>query len=301
MNAIVSLVHFCEADGPSVIFCTQAFHDNAAEDIEECISASNGRSSPVPARTIPEKENGTLSNKKDLPNAARSRPASCASCAFSLPPPDTLGDIKVLNYSEKKGFKTEDDENPLITYVGSRYPQHPQLYSAGPVLFGDDKNGYVLSYMFKIKDSQARGFQRLYTTDLQLKASQIFEKEGATLSPSSPDKDINRAIEFNLENGIDEHTIGIVNVNGSYSPSNLYINQLSEILNLNLPPELMNMRLEMFKEEWSRFIITGTNVDPGADKPVNGLIASNSLKQRELIKCLNVNEIDLPTLKFLSD
>ncbi|CAG8778172.1 17231_t:CDS:2, partial [Cetraspora pellucida] len=180
MNAIVSLVHFCETDGPSVIFCTQAFHDNAAED-EECLSASNGRSSPIPARTILEKENGTLSNKKDLLNAVRSGPASCTSCAFSLPPPDTLGDIKVLNYSEKKGFKTEDDENPLITYVGSRYPQHPQLYSAvrqacvrslscefcqgreGPVLFGDDKNGYVLSYMFKIRDSQARGFQRLYS------------------------------------------------------------------------------------------------------------------------------------------
>ncbi|CAG8636964.1 15706_t:CDS:2, partial [Cetraspora pellucida] len=67
----------------------------------------------------------------------------------------------------------------------------------------------------------------------------------------SKDED-SKKIKFNLENGIDEHTIGIVNVNGSYSPPNLYINQLSEILNLNLSPELMNMRLEMFKEEWSR-------------------------------------------------
>ncbi|CAJ0765943.1 14787_t:CDS:1, partial [Entrophospora sp. SA101] len=32
MNAIVSLVHFCEVDGPSVIFCTQAFHENAIEE-----------------------------------------------------------------------------------------------------------------------------------------------------------------------------------------------------------------------------------------------------------------------------
>ncbi|CAG8535102.1 24929_t:CDS:2 [Dentiscutata erythropus] len=521
MNAIVSLVHFCDADGPSVIFCTQAFHDNAAEDVDECFSASNGRSSPVPARNITEKENGTLSNK-ELSNANRSAPASCASCAFSLPPPDTLGDIKVVNYSEKKGFKTEDDENPLITYVGSRYPQHPQLYSAvrqacvrslscefcqgreGPVLFGDEKNGYVLSYMFKIKDSQARGFQRWYSfiflmtdriylvaswpflvskfkslaTDLQSKANQIFERENTAresrygdtfsrtgpLSPSSPacgrrlqerhtndqtlfqntsflsqnsvfpvvngvnkkipfnsteelntpienlkslqnmlgiesfrklvlnfirgnqliirgsdskimrsivsiikdlvlngcsviengidyqpltkcnilcippatqipkevdrstfclldilcyllaiipsqdEQDVNKTIKFNLENGIDELTIGVVNVNGNYLPSNLYINQLSEILNFNLSPELMNMRLEMFKEEWLskvkqylRFIMTGANVDSGADKPVNGRIINNTLKQREFIKYLDVSEIDLPTLKFLSD
>ncbi|RIB13073.1 vesicle coat protein [Gigaspora rosea] len=552
MNAIVSLVHFCDADGPSVIFCTQAFHDNAAEDVDECFSASNGRSSPVPTRNVAEKENGTLSNKKDLSNANRSGPASCASCAFSLPPPDTLSDTKVVNYSEKKGFKTEDDENPLITYVGSRYPQHPQLYSAvrqacvrslscefcqgreGPVLFGDEKNGYVLSYMFKIKDSQARGFQRWYSfiflmtdriylvaswpflvskfqslaSDLQSKANQIFEKENAAresrygdtfsrsgpLSPSSPDQflrrranqplrslaellkakdlfvhihanfswilkacgrrlqerhandqtlfqntsfpsifpvensvnkkiifnsteeldtrienlkslqnllgvvnfrklilnfirgnqliirgsdskiiksivsiikdlvpngcsviengidyqpltkcnilcispttqipnevdkstfclldfsseisskdeqDINKTIKFNLENGIDELTIGIVNVNGTYLPSNLYINQLSEILCLNLSPELMNMRLGMFKEEWlskvkqyHRFIITGANIDSSVEKPVNGRIINNSLKQKELIKYLDVSEIDLPTLKFLSD
>ena len=33
----------------------------------------------------------------------------------------------------------------------------------GSVLFGDDKNGYVLSYMFKIKDIQARGCNRWYS------------------------------------------------------------------------------------------------------------------------------------------
>jgi len=33
----------------------------------------------------------------------------------------------------------------------------------GPALFGDEKDGYVLSYMFKIDDSQARGSQRSYS------------------------------------------------------------------------------------------------------------------------------------------
>lgn len=38
MNAIVSICHFCELHGPSVLFCTQAFRDllgfNAIADIE---------------------------------------------------------------------------------------------------------------------------------------------------------------------------------------------------------------------------------------------------------------------------
>jgi folliculin len=28
MNAIISLCHFCELHGPSVLFCTQAFHSH---------------------------------------------------------------------------------------------------------------------------------------------------------------------------------------------------------------------------------------------------------------------------------
>ncbi|CAJ0748860.1 5096_t:CDS:2, partial [Entrophospora sp. SA101] len=130
--------------------------------------------------------------------------SSCSSCAFPLFSIDQskdqketmtgkgIDEVKGVEGGEKsdpkkrfnnncesiKGFKTKDDENPLVTYIGSRYPQHPRLYSAlrqacvrslsceycqgreGPVLFGDDKNGYVLSYMFKIKDTQARGSNR---------------------------------------------------------------------------------------------------------------------------------------------
>lgn len=33
----------------------------------------------------------------------------------------------------------------------------------GPVLFGDDKNGYALSYMFRLRDAQARGELRFYS------------------------------------------------------------------------------------------------------------------------------------------
>jgi folliculin len=32
----------------------------------------------------------------------------------------------------------------------------------GPVLFGDENNGYNFAYVFKIKDSKARGFARWF-------------------------------------------------------------------------------------------------------------------------------------------
>ena len=41
MNAIISLCHFCELHGPSILFCTQAFHTHDPKQVletegEEC-------------------------------------------------------------------------------------------------------------------------------------------------------------------------------------------------------------------------------------------------------------------------
>lgn len=131
MNAIVSLVHFCEVDGPSVIFCTQAFHANSVEDISDELSVSSGGKSPSTGQTHSDSSKELLSNKKEYSvNTNRPAPASCASCAFSLPPLDSLSDAKTIHNSEIKGFKTRDEENPLVTYKGTRYPQDQQLYAA---------------------------------------------------------------------------------------------------------------------------------------------------------------------------
>jgi hypothetical protein len=50
MNAVISLCHFCELHGPSVLFVTQAFHephDPAAEpDVQQpkmCYGSASGR------------------------------------------------------------------------------------------------------------------------------------------------------------------------------------------------------------------------------------------------------------------
>jgi len=131
MNAIVSLVHFCEVDGPSVIFCTQAFHANSVEDTSDKLFVSSGGNSPSADQSHSDSSREILSNRKESSvNINRPAPASCASCAFSLPPLDALNYAKPIRNSEIKGFKTRDEEDPLVTYKGSRYPQDQQLYAA---------------------------------------------------------------------------------------------------------------------------------------------------------------------------
>jgi len=79
-----------------------------------------------------------------------------------------------------KGFISDDIENNM-TYITTRYPYLSRLYPIvrqacvrslscefcpgreGAIFFGDEQNGYSLSYIFKLKDIQARGFQRWYS------------------------------------------------------------------------------------------------------------------------------------------
>ncbi|CEP18236.1 hypothetical protein [Parasitella parasitica] len=101
---------------------------------------------------------------------------TCAACTAQLPLINNGTSI-----TEAKRLVTTDDDDPTIQYIGtSKCPQQPHLYKAvrlacvrsltaefcqgrdGPVLFGDDENGHVMSYMFKLRDAQARGEARFY-------------------------------------------------------------------------------------------------------------------------------------------
>ncbi|CAB4040680.1 Folliculin, partial [Paramuricea clavata] len=70
------------------------------------------------------------------------------------------------------------DKHAHVSYTSRRNPAHQDIYSVvrqacvrslsceicpgreGPIFFGEDANGYVLSHTFFLKDSQARGLQR---------------------------------------------------------------------------------------------------------------------------------------------
>ena len=103
--------------------------------------------------------------------------SNCAACTAQLPLVNNGQGM-----TEVKRLVTLDQDDPSIQYIGTtKSPQQPHLYKAvrlacvrsltaefcqgrdGPVLFGDDENGYVMSYMFKLRDSQARGEARFYS------------------------------------------------------------------------------------------------------------------------------------------
>jgi len=154
--------------------------------------------------------------------------------ANNKPSTNKIDTNTISNETEKgfKGFISDDLENNM-TYITTRYPYLSRLYPIvrqacvrslscefcpgreGAIFFGDEQNGYSLSYIFKLKDIQARGFQRWYSIsflnsdksfiiaswgflvskfkatakDLQSAAEKMFEYE----KRSNQDLNINRA------------------------------------------------------------------------------------------------------------
>ncbi|XP_076045111.1 folliculin isoform X2 [Oratosquilla oratoria] len=175
MNAIVSLCHFCELHGPSVVFCTQAFRDlptlqeNPTADKEESCR-EQGKSS------IHQKKNlwtyGFMQPPVTSPELSMTGSDTCLACR-SIP-------------HNKPGYISNDDV-AHVSYISSQYPLQPELFTLmrqacirslscevcpgqeGPIYFGDDTRGQVLAYTFFLQDVQARGFKRMYSVLVLMK------------------------------------------------------------------------------------------------------------------------------------
>ncbi|KAL0094013.1 vesicle coat protein [Phycomyces blakesleeanus] len=134
-------------------------------------------------RKVPCSITSSSSSTKGFTSSLRDHPLSgqtstCAACTAQMPMITTK---EHCGPQEARSLLTRDEEDPSVSYIGSKAPQQLHLYKAvrlacvrslttefcpgrdGPVLFGDDENGYVMSYMFKLRDSQARGEVRFYS------------------------------------------------------------------------------------------------------------------------------------------
>ncbi|KAI9093769.1 vesicle coat protein [Phlyctochytrium arcticum] len=149
VDSCIALAVFCEIHGPALVFCTQPVY--TLDNDNDNDKAPDDKERPD---TLQQQQHRSSSK------------AACSGC--------TLGSVDTQ-------FITQwgDDDGP--TFISGRYPFQPSTYSLlrqacvqslscefcpgreGPILFGDDTNGCVLSYLFKIRDSQARGFQRWYS------------------------------------------------------------------------------------------------------------------------------------------
>ncbi|XP_069985377.1 folliculin [Penaeus vannamei] len=171
MNAILSLCHFCELHGPSVVFCTQAFRDlpdiSVLCDMEAVdildrrpITAENEKSGETNLWKYGSVHQDHYTNMNITGNDA------CVAC-------------RSFQHNQP-GFISNDDA-ARVSYVSSQFPLQSELYvpvrhacirslscevcpgREGPIYFGDEARGHVLSHTFFLRDVQARGFQRWYS------------------------------------------------------------------------------------------------------------------------------------------
>ncbi|KAM7430382.1 hypothetical protein ABFA07_018907 [Porites harrisoni] len=168
MNAIIALCHFCEYHGPSVLFCTQAFHCEAHDLLKGTLHTSPSECGACMKRKFtrfaPDVIPGSSGSAQE--SWASSRSSQCEAC-------------KSLDHTHA-GFISIDHE-AHVSYYSNRSPEQPELYSVvrqacvrslscevcpgreGPMFFGEESSGYVFTHTFFLKDTQSRGFQRWYS------------------------------------------------------------------------------------------------------------------------------------------
>lgn len=170
MYTVMSLCHFCEHHGPSIMFSCEKIlpsesdisGNDATGHENQATSSDQGQSKATP--TKPGKE--TTIKKTDLCQACRSLP------------------------EDKQAFVSHDKESGS-SYVSTQHPHNPEMFKLvrqacvrslsgevcqgrqGPILFGDDQHGYVISYTFYINDNLARGQKRMYSI-LYMMADRVF-------------------------------------------------------------------------------------------------------------------------------
>ncbi|KAI8811322.1 vesicle coat protein [Cladochytrium replicatum] len=173
----VVLACFCDQHGPAVVSCTQAVQDGTSPSIPPPVPPPF----PAPNMVGGKLEKLRSGSPKPTPNelaVAAGLPGICTGCSPTFLPSFQNPDSSPGNV-ELRGYRSFDNTTGIAYYTG-RYPYIPAMYSSirqacvrslsyefcpgreGPILFGDEGQGEILSYLFKIPDSQARGFQRIY-------------------------------------------------------------------------------------------------------------------------------------------
>lgn len=135
MNGIFALGHFCESHGPSVILCTQSLTELHREQPPHILTVPWCNA----CKSI--ELNHAYLSKYEASNYVSVRTALKQELAFLL----KQACVRSLSCEEETGK------------------------DGGTVYFGDSERGHVLSYTFRLPDSLARGFHRLFTIILLMR------------------------------------------------------------------------------------------------------------------------------------
>ncbi|KAG7849931.1 hypothetical protein KL919_001546 [Ogataea angusta] len=133
MSFMITLAHFCEVHGPSMVICTQNVHSG------ELLDSYYG--AKVPPSSV------------------------CKSCEFIVPQESTSlrtqsGDqiyISTQHPSSQPRYAALRQTIMRVFTIESNHDMNK------PLSFGDSKNGYSVSLGFKLIDDTARGSERRYS------------------------------------------------------------------------------------------------------------------------------------------
>ncbi|KAM3966143.1 folliculin [Aphomia sociella] len=134
MNAIIGLCHFCEAHGPRPLFCTFTTHDesNTTESTKSTVQCNGCNSLGPETVLVSRDEDGTIfCSRESVPNADVT--------AF-------LRQAAIRSITCEVSWSKE-----------------------GGVVYFSDTKGHVLSLMFQLKDTHARGLKRWFSIVVLMK------------------------------------------------------------------------------------------------------------------------------------
>ena len=167
----MALCHFCEQHGPSIMFTCEKLLLSRLESSGDFVS-SMGSLDAVPdsaAETDMSSLSSIDSNASALPSTSKENVKKTDLCEA----------CRSLSKDEN-GF-VSFDKQAGVRYTSMQHPNNSETFRLvrqacvrslssevcpgreGPILFGDEQHGYVISYTFYVKDILARGSQRWYS------------------------------------------------------------------------------------------------------------------------------------------
>ena len=176
MNNVMALCHFCEQHGPSVMFTCEKVTPVKAENCDFQNSLGNEFNSDIPCSSAGSVADIDMSSLGSYDSMSSSMTLASRE---NVKKTDLCQACRSLSEDEH-GFVSHD-KSTGVSYTSMQHPNNPDVFRLvrqacvrslscevcpgreGPIMFGDEQHGYVISYTFYVKDNMARGGQRWYS------------------------------------------------------------------------------------------------------------------------------------------
>ena len=187
MNPLLCFCHFCELHGPNVILTTHCLSktdlisyidQKIPNNCQTSCSLASSMSS-LPTNSLITDNSNLFNNEIHLiSDEMNGQSNGCDGC--SLKSKSMVGFNGFLSFNDNKKFGFITNSYPIerndwnscgisnaIIRDACIRSLSCEVYDGGegegPIYFGDDQRAHILSYLFVLRDSKARGFQRTYS------------------------------------------------------------------------------------------------------------------------------------------